>query len=43
MTDDLVTLRDGAVLLIRPLEPADADDLQRGIGHLSAASRYQHP
>jgi GNAT superfamily N-acetyltransferase len=42
MTDtDVVTLRDGAKMLIRPLEPADADDLQRGIEHLSPESRYR--
>jgi RimJ/RimL family protein N-acetyltransferase len=36
-----VSLADGAELLIRPLVPADAPDLVRGLHHLSPLSRYR--
>jgi GNAT superfamily N-acetyltransferase len=36
-----VTLADGAELVIRPLVPADAADLVRGLQHLSPLTRYR--
>ena len=35
------TLRDGAVVLVRPVVPEDGERLQRGFEHLSDRSRYQ--
>jgi RimJ/RimL family protein N-acetyltransferase len=35
------TLPDGAEILIRPIEPDDAGELQRGLEHLSAISAYR--
>ncbi len=36
-----VRLRDGATVCIRPIEPEDAPQLQHGLQHLSALSRYR--
>jgi GNAT superfamily N-acetyltransferase len=36
-----VTLPDGAELVIRPLTPADAPELRRGLEHLSPRSRHR--
>lgn len=36
-----MALADGAELVIRPLSPADAPDLVRGLAHLSPLSRYR--
>jgi RimJ/RimL family protein N-acetyltransferase len=38
---ELVRLRDGAEVLIRPVEPSDADPLRRGFEHLGEVSRYR--
>ena len=38
---ELVTLPDGAELLVRPLTAADAPALMRGLEHLSPRSRYR--
>jgi GNAT superfamily N-acetyltransferase len=35
-----VRLRDGATIMIRPIEPGDAAQLQHGLQHLSTLSRY---
>jgi RimJ/RimL family protein N-acetyltransferase len=39
--EELVTLPDGATVRIRPLAPADAPALLRGLEHLSPRSRYR--
>jgi len=36
-----VRLPDGAEILIRPIEPQDADELRAGFAHLGAVSRYR--
>ena len=36
-----VSLRGGTVALIRPIEPSDASQLEAGLEHLSALSRYR--
>lgn len=36
-----LTVRDGAELVIRPVEPGDALQLEAGLEHLSAVSRYR--
>jgi len=38
---EVLRLRDGAEVLIRPVEPADAEPLQRGFDHLGQVSRYR--
>ncbi len=38
---ELVVLRDGSEILIRPIEPADKDALARGFQALSPESRYR--
>jgi RimJ/RimL family protein N-acetyltransferase len=38
---ELVRLRDGASIFIRPIEPEDADQLRTGFQRLSALSRYR--
>jgi GNAT superfamily N-acetyltransferase len=38
---ELITLPDGGELLVRPLTPADAPELMRGLEHLSPRSRYR--
>ncbi|HEX5619811.1 MAG TPA: GNAT family N-acetyltransferase [Solirubrobacteraceae bacterium] len=38
---EVVRLRDGAEVLIRPVEPADAEPLRRGFDHLGEVSRYR--
>jgi GNAT superfamily N-acetyltransferase len=39
--EELVTLPDGADVLIRPIAPHDAPELLRGLEHLSPRSRYR--
>jgi len=41
MHGEHVVLRDGAQILIRPIEPDDALPLEAGLEHLSAMSRYR--
>jgi GNAT superfamily N-acetyltransferase len=38
---DAIALPDGARILIRPIEPDDAGELERGLEHLSAISAYR--
>lgn len=38
---ELVGLRDGAQIVIRPIEPEDLHELELGFQHLGALSRYQ--
>ena len=38
---EVVRLRDGASILIRPVEPDDAEQLKIGFEHLGAVSRYR--
>jgi GNAT superfamily N-acetyltransferase len=38
---ELITLPDGSELLVRPLTPADAPELERGLEHLSPRSRHR--
>jgi RimJ/RimL family protein N-acetyltransferase len=39
--EELVTLPDGATVLVRPIAPGDAPALLRGLEHLSPRSRYR--
>jgi RimJ/RimL family protein N-acetyltransferase len=39
--EELVTLPDGASVLVRPIAPSDAPALLRGLEHLSPRSRYR--
>jgi GNAT superfamily N-acetyltransferase len=41
MADELVTLKDGTEVLVRPLEPADGPLLRSAFAQLSAESRYK--
>jgi len=41
MSGEPVRLPDGAQIVIRPIEPEDAGELQRGLEHLSAMSSYR--
>jgi protein lysine acetyltransferase len=41
LSGERVRLRDGAEILIRPIEPDDAEELERGLEHLSAVSAYR--
>jgi RimJ/RimL family protein N-acetyltransferase len=41
LSGDPVTLADGARILIRPIEPTDAQLLKTGFEHLGAVSRYR--
>ena len=40
-TGEQVRLRDGTEIVIRPIEPEDADQLRAGFEHLAAVSRYR--
>jgi protein lysine acetyltransferase len=41
LSGEPVQLPDGARIVIRPIEPEDAGELQRGVEHLSAMSSYR--
>ena len=41
LSGEPVRLPDGARIVIRPIEPEDAGELQRGLKHLSAMSSYR--
>jgi RimJ/RimL family protein N-acetyltransferase len=41
LSGEPVRLPDGARIVIRPIEPEDAGELQRGLEHLSAMSSYR--
>jgi GNAT superfamily N-acetyltransferase len=40
-TGERVTLRDGSIVVIRPVRPADTSLITEGFEHLSAVTRYQ--